>query len=765
MVAQAMRDAVYLQNTAAMQAERIPYSADAVAFCADGPLPGDGMGGFFRWDGSDATAPDNVNTFRNNNQPSSGLYKRVSFAGGAQQGGPTDIEESLAITGVISPAQITTNVDNYAPAGLATAADLRLSTDATRDITGIAGGADGRLLMITNVGADNIVLKDENAASLAANRFALTADVTMPPDAKVVLSYDNTASRWRVVGVSLASAALVPVEDAAGNFVGENVEEILAELQDNIDVGSSSSASARPEDFGAVGDGVANETSALLSAIATGKDVELTKGKTYLLDTWTAIDTINLTLIGNGATIKGPSTRTSFYRPQGRILIDNVGFERWENPIQEVIPSPLSAVSGRISRCKFDDCTGIAINIETPANFLAIVHNEVDGAVSSPHIGIRIGENDNTLQSGWVSCTVAHNKITNLTTTGTIDCRPILLYGQNHSIHHNYIQTIRSADAACNGIYTKQIGGDVSFNIVVDVNSTGSTGDYLDVSGISLKGLYMAGVGVSPKGYHTKVLGNTLKFVGTTADRGFGIRSQNEANIIADNTVLDAGLVGIYDNDNGRYGSIIKGNIVQSLSAITTYGIWKSGNTNGGIIQSNRIIHTVHAVRLDGETNPLYNTLITNNTIESHQTNASALYFGSSSITRVAFDANIVQVQAASSAVIRFHASSAVSGLSIQNNNVAAAIALSASMFSGSKPSDTVIENNIGYITRNSGVAIIPAGGGTNVAHGLPGVPAHANLTPYQANVAVTWQTRDATNINIIHPAGWPVEVSWEAWL
>lgn len=104
---------------------------------------------------------------------------------------------NLTISNDISPAQITSNQNDYNPAGLSTASVLRLNSDAARDITGLAGGADGRVLLIFNVGSFNIVLKDESASSTAANRFALNGDITLQPDNSVGLWYDSTSSRWR----------------------------------------------------------------------------------------------------------------------------------------------------------------------------------------------------------------------------------------------------------------------------------------------------------------------------------------------------------------------------------------------------------------------------------------------------------------------------------------------------------------------------------------------------------------------------------------
>jgi microcystin-dependent protein len=50
------------------------------------------------------------------------------------------------------------------------------------------------------VGTSPYILKDENAGSSAANRFALTRDYVVNPDGVVALQYDATSLRWRVVG-------------------------------------------------------------------------------------------------------------------------------------------------------------------------------------------------------------------------------------------------------------------------------------------------------------------------------------------------------------------------------------------------------------------------------------------------------------------------------------------------------------------------------------------------------------------------------------
>jgi len=106
---------------------------------------------------------------------------------------------------VLSPAQITSNQNDYNPTGFNNggapngASILRLESDAARDITGLVGGVNGRLLIVANVGAFSITLKNEDAGSTAANRFAFASDFTLNPDQSLTVWYDGVSSRWRTI--------------------------------------------------------------------------------------------------------------------------------------------------------------------------------------------------------------------------------------------------------------------------------------------------------------------------------------------------------------------------------------------------------------------------------------------------------------------------------------------------------------------------------------------------------------------------------------
>ncbi len=123
----------------------------------------------------------------------------VEALGIDQGSGNLALPRGLALTGVISPPQITANQNDYNPSGVATASVLQVFSDAARSISGLAGGAEGRVVSLINIGSQPIALLDESASSTAANRFTLGASLTLPAKQAALLRYDGTATRWRLV--------------------------------------------------------------------------------------------------------------------------------------------------------------------------------------------------------------------------------------------------------------------------------------------------------------------------------------------------------------------------------------------------------------------------------------------------------------------------------------------------------------------------------------------------------------------------------------
>lgn len=97
----------------------------------------------------------------------------------------------------VSPPLITADQNDYAPADIAIAETLLLSSDAKRSITGLSGGGLGRCVTLVNRGAFDITLVSASPNSTAANRFSLdAASVVLRPRSSISLQYSVADSRW-----------------------------------------------------------------------------------------------------------------------------------------------------------------------------------------------------------------------------------------------------------------------------------------------------------------------------------------------------------------------------------------------------------------------------------------------------------------------------------------------------------------------------------------------------------------------------------------
>lgn len=136
-----------------------------------------------------------------------GANGRVLVADSTQA---TGLAWSQSITPAALPfgilaATLSADVNDYAP-GVSGIVQLQLTaTGAVRNVTGllVVGTSAAPLvgeLKITNVGAFNIVLRNESASSAAANRFTFDgSDVVLLPGQNCTVWYEWTTARWRGV--------------------------------------------------------------------------------------------------------------------------------------------------------------------------------------------------------------------------------------------------------------------------------------------------------------------------------------------------------------------------------------------------------------------------------------------------------------------------------------------------------------------------------------------------------------------------------------
>lgn len=108
---------------------------------------------------------------------------------------------AVVINGVITPTSLAADQNDYQPTGFSGAARIRQNSSVAVSITGLdLSQVNGRFLTYTNISAFNHTLVDESALSVAANRFALDADLIIPPGQTYEFWWDSASARWRLVG-------------------------------------------------------------------------------------------------------------------------------------------------------------------------------------------------------------------------------------------------------------------------------------------------------------------------------------------------------------------------------------------------------------------------------------------------------------------------------------------------------------------------------------------------------------------------------------
>lgn len=116
---------------------------------------------------------------------------------------------SLPARLTISPAQITSDQDDYSPTGWETADVVRLDFDTSgRAITSFAAWTNGRQKTLFNISGNFGYIPCEHPDGTAANRVMGACDHIIAPYGAVLIEYDGTSSRVRVLSNTYSPAAL-----------------------------------------------------------------------------------------------------------------------------------------------------------------------------------------------------------------------------------------------------------------------------------------------------------------------------------------------------------------------------------------------------------------------------------------------------------------------------------------------------------------------------------------------------------------------------
>ncbi len=376
--------------------------------------------------------------------------------------------------------------------------------------------------------------------------------------------------------------------------------------------------------FGAVGDGVADDTAsvelALISA-ADGGSVFFPAGR-YKLTTWPDAGRDYgeaRTLLGEGTSscIDGPSTAL-FMDVSDQLYCHGLEFVGWKkvfefDPIASNVarvciemcrfdnivtpigwPSP--AVGGivqnfSILNCLFKTLTGLAISLFGPWSLMVVdgcrFETTVDGC-------IKLGRDVAADDTDWRNTRVTNNSIKGVTTT-TASVRAIDVFGKDVIVVGNSIENVSGGTTDSIGVHCETERGVVSKNTILNVDgSAGVRGIAIRIHGNDLA----AGDTSSPDGFHVTIEGNVIDMADKVDSRGILIENDNV--ICVNNVIVGVRDIGIGTGSTASrtYSNLlILGNrITISTTGTPGYGIFFQSAGNGYYARDNVISGTVQGI-------------------------------------------------------------------------------------------------------------------------------------------------------------------------
>jgi len=455
------------------------------------------------------------------------------------------------------------------------------------------------------------------------------------------------------------------------------------------------------KDFGAVGDGVADDTAAIQAAFDYAQSasvaVEFTNRATYLLSSWTAYTNTSLLILrGNGATLRGPSATVDFLSPAANFKISDCNFDRWNSVVERLAASTgsFTDVSFVFNLCT--NCNGQVFNIERPIEQYRICDNNFDTCTGG--YAVRIGTNSYADQDTWIRGWVCNNRFRSLSASGSTATAAILIYGREVTISGNKIDGIsQTGTGEAWGIYTKVRYGQVVDNYINGVNAA----DNADNQGINIKGVTRSVTSV-PQGFANVVHGNIVNNITngvSTGGKGGGIRAQTDDVIISCNICEDCGI--ITDESTAYSNVFISNNLVRFASPVVsgTVGISIDGSGSDIIADANVVQNAQVGIRIRpaATSSTIEDVQVTRNVINGCTSNIVFRSFSGCTVSRLAIESNVVT--GGTHGILDDTTAGTVSDLRIRWNDVSRA---STPVSGTATSSASIASENTGWLTASA---------------------------------------------------------------
>jgi hypothetical protein len=207
---------------------------------------------------------------------------------------------------MITPTQITTDTDDWAPTGYSNAKVINANTSDVWSLGGLTYGIVNSVI-INNIGSNTFLLNHEANTSTAANRFWLDEDqLTVHANVSVFLLYDLTVSRWmanggeRKVGKGFFSGGTTGSVSLVADRTTYATETTAAVSGANLSAARSHLAAA------------GNAFKGFFSGGSTGTDSAVANRTTYDTETTVAVSGANLSVARDGPSATGNAFKGFF---------------------------------------------------------------------------------------------------------------------------------------------------------------------------------------------------------------------------------------------------------------------------------------------------------------------------------------------------------------------------------------------------------------------------------------------------------------------
>ena len=362
---------------------------------------------------------------------------------------------------------------------------------------------------------------------------------TLPSgDSQKIVRGSEFDTEFNAISTAIATKLESGSSSADVNFLqsgtGAVTRTVQSKLRDVVSV----------KDFGAVGDGTTNDTTAVQNAINSGSTVYFPAG-TYAVGAITT--TGNLKIVGVGTLAMTGSLTIADAATQ--VIIEGLSFTKGNNI------GVFQGASGNLTTVRIQNASvtggygfhflGSAANVEVSGCSFSSL-----SVTSSSVQAVKIGNNDyaDSAISNYIRIT--NNRVAGVTNSTSAETHAFLIYGTDIAISNNTIEGVYHASTACEAIYTKGV------RVAITGNTIKNCGPSEDGC-IAVKGTDYGDTS-SPRGYGCVISGNVVSYDtnNTTQVRGISSAIQNASivgnvprntfiSVSGQNNLVDGNLVDI----------------------------------------------------------------------------------------------------------------------------------------------------------------------------------------------------------------------------